>query len=54
MKTLLTSRCINQWGADQSIKEAQNRPSDSEMQKQMELQKLQGQLAELQATLATQ
>jgi len=40
---------------EKSIKEAQNnRPSDSVMQKQMELQKLQGQLAELQATLATQ
>jgi len=39
---------------EKSIKEAQNRPSDSVMQKQMELQKLQGQLAELQTTLATQ
>lgn len=39
---------------EKSIKEAQNRRSDSEMQKQMELQKLQGQLADLQATLATQ
>ena len=39
---------------EKSIKEAQNRPSDSEMQKQMELQKLQGQLAELQSTLASQ
>ena len=39
---------------EKSIKEAHNRPSESVMQKQMELQKLQGQLAELQATLATQ
>jgi len=39
---------------EKSIKEAQNRPSDSVMQKQMELQKLQGQLAELQTTLASQ
>jgi hypothetical protein len=36
------------------MKEAQNRPSASEMEKQMELQKLQGQLSELQQTLATQ
>jgi len=39
---------------EKSIKEAQNRPSDSVMQKQMELQKLQGQLAELQTPLASQ
>ena len=39
---------------EKSIKAAQNRPSDSEMQKQMELQKLQGQLTDLQAMLATQ
>jgi hypothetical protein len=36
------------------MKEAQNKPSASELQKQMELQKLQGQLNELQETLASQ
>lgn len=39
---------------EKKMKEAQNRPSASEMEKQMELQKLQGQLSELQQTLATQ
>lgn len=39
---------------ENKMKEAQNRPSASEMEKQMELQKLQGQLSELQQTLATQ
>ncbi|MEI7173287.1 hypothetical protein [Pectobacterium carotovorum] len=39
---------------EKSMKEAQNRPSESEMQKQMELQKLQGQLTELQKMLASQ
>lgn len=54
-KTAGRAEAQNQVAAlEKSIKEAQNRPSDSEMQKQMELQKLQGQLADLQATLATQ
>lgn len=39
---------------EKKMKEAQNRPSASEMEKQMELQKLQGQLSELQQTLAAQ
>ncbi|QHM71890.1 hypothetical protein [Mixta intestinalis] len=39
---------------EKSMKEAQNRPSTSEMQKQMELQKLQDQLASLQEMLASQ
>ncbi|VTP69520.1 Uncharacterised protein [Leclercia adecarboxylata] len=39
---------------EKSIKEAQNDRANLSCKKQMELQKLQGQLAELQATLATQ
>ncbi|AOR63655.1 hypothetical protein [Pectobacterium wasabiae] len=39
---------------EKSMKEAQNRPSESEMQKQMELQKLQGQLTGLQKMLEPQ
>ncbi|AJZ88324.1 hypothetical protein RI049_19240 [Cedecea neteri] len=39
---------------EKNIKEAQSRPAESVMQKQLELQELQGQLSELQSTLSSQ
>ncbi|MBU4682350.1 hypothetical protein KC222_10020 [Cedecea davisae] len=39
---------------EKSMKEAQSKPAESVMQKQLELQELQGQLNELQSTLASQ